>query len=349
MKALIPAAGAGRRLLPFTHTRPKPLIFVAGKPILAHILDSLVGVVDEVVIIVGYMKQMLIDYTEAHYGDRFRFSFVEQGRQLGLGHAILVGREAVGDSPLLITLGDEVFGISFGEMVKIHKGLGDCAASLAIKEVDNPRNYGVVELDGDRITRLVEKPRDPPANTAIAGVYIVNDTPALWTALEDLMRKAGVDPAGTGAGAPSAAGGNGPRPEVQLTDALQSMVESGLTLRTFPMEEWYDAGRPDMLLDVNEVLLNQLGSSVLSDAQNSAIIEPCSIGKGCRIVNSVVGPNVSIAEDSVLENCILRRTIVGSGSHLENVSLRDTIVGDHVRLKGSIRKMNIGDNTEIEL
>jgi glucose-1-phosphate thymidylyltransferase len=104
-----------------------------------------------------------------------------------------------------------------------------------------------------------------------------------------------------------------------------------------------------MLLDVNEVLLKQLGSSVLSDAENSSIIEPCSIGKGCRIANSVVGPNVSIAEDSVVENCILRRTIVGSGSHLENVSLTDTIVGDRVQLKGSIRKMNIGDNTEIEL
>jgi glucose-1-phosphate thymidylyltransferase len=104
-----------------------------------------------------------------------------------------------------------------------------------------------------------------------------------------------------------------------------------------------------MLLDVNEVLLNQLGSSVRCTPRNSAVIEPCSIEEGCEVVNSVIGPNVSIARRSVIENCILSRTIVGPGSHLENVTLTDTIVGDGVRLKGSPRKMNVGDHTEIVL
>jgi glucose-1-phosphate thymidylyltransferase len=344
MKALIPAAGAGTRLLPFTHTRPKPLIFVAGKPILGHILESLKGVVDEVVIIVGYMKEKLMEFVDGHYGEHFKVTYVEQKRRLGLGHAILLGKEAVGDEPVLITLGDEVFGITFKQMVDIHDGLGDCAASLGIKEVDNPSNYGVVELEGGRITRLVEKPADPPASTAIAGVYIVNDSPALWGALEGLA-------------APKMSAENGGnsdscgvvREEIQLTDGLQRMVEGGHTLMSFQLDEWYDAGRPNMLLDVNEVLLEQLGSSVRCEPENSVVIEPSSIEAGCRVVNSVVGPNVSVAEGTVIENCILRRTIVGAGSYLENISLTDTIIGDGVKLRGNPRRMNVGDSTEITL
>jgi glucose-1-phosphate thymidylyltransferase len=315
---------------------------VAGKPILGHILESLTGVVDEVVIIVGYMKEKLMDFVDANYGDRFKVTYVEQKRRLGLGHAILSGKEAVGDSPVLITLGDEVFGVTFQQMMDIHDGLGECAGSLGIKEVENPRHYGVVKLEGDRITYLVEKPPDPPANTAIAGVYIINDTPALWRALESEGLPEQTTPGDSGV-IPEGA------KEIQLTDGLQRMVQGGFTLKAFPLEEWYDAGRPNMLLDVNEVLLGQLGSSVRCEPENSVVVEPCSIEASCRIVNSVIGPNVSVAEDSLVENCIIRRAIVGAGSRLENLSLVNTIIGDRVVLKGSPRQMNVGDSTEITL
>ena len=168
----------------------------------------------------------------------------------------------------------------------------------------------------------------------------------MWAHLEKLVQSRG----GLDALAGGLNDGDGRKLEpIQLTDALQTMVESGLVLKSFTLDEWYDAGRPNMLLDVNEVLLNQLGSSVQCATENTAVIEPCSIEKGCQIVNSVIGPNVSIAEGSIIENCILSRTIVGAGSRLENVNLTDTIVGDGVRLKGSPRKMNVGDHTDIVL
>ena len=156
--ALIPAAGSGVRLRPFTFTRPKPLVYVAGKPILGHILDNLRGVVDDVTVIVGYMADRVEEYCTAAHGDHFSFHFVHQQDRMGLGHAVLQGRDAVPDGGLIITLGDEIFGMTYAKMVVRHHANMPTDASLGLKKVDDPRNYGVVETDEEgRITAMVER------------------------------------------------------------------------------------------------------------------------------------------------------------------------------------------------
>ncbi len=339
MKALIPAAGVGMRLRPHTHTKPKPLVSVAGKPILGHILDSLRGCVDEVFIIVGYMKEKVIAFANRHYADDFRFEFVEQENRLGLGHAVWLGlraMEAMGElEPVLITLGDEFFGMDYATMIERHGSLGATDATLGVKIVDKPSNYGIVELDEGMITGMIEKPApgETDSNIAIAGVYIVENAPLLSICLTELI----------GSDAPPAGA------EYQLTDALQMMVERGATLGSFMIERWYDCGRPEMLLHVNRVLLGQYGSALAGERENTVFIEPVIVEEGCEFCNSVIGPYVSVAAGTKINNSIIKNSIIGSESAISGMFLMASIIGDHVTLSGRGNRLNIGENTEIKM
>ncbi len=327
MKALIPAAGRGTRMRPFTHTKPKGLIYVAGKPIFGHILDALEGIVDEVVVIVGYMKDQLMEYCEKHHSTKFKFKFIEQVEPRGLGHAVYLGMKDYPDESFLITLGDEFFETEYSLMLKMHKELGQCAGSLGIKQVENPRHYGVVTLDGNRILDLEEKPIQPKSDNAIAGVYFIEDTKMLLESLELACQDE--------------------NKEVQLTDALQDMVDKGADLRSFPVDEWYDCGRPEMLLDVNKLLLEQNGTNIRCKVFNTIIIEPVVINKDCQIINSIIGPNVSINKGAHIESTIIKNSIVGFEARIESKLLKDTIVGDNAILMGKKERMHVGDSTEI--
>jgi glucose-1-phosphate thymidylyltransferase len=241
MKVLIPAAGQGVRLKPHTLTRPKPMIYVAGKPIIGHILDNLKGLFDDIVIIVGYMKDKLIEYVDNNYSNDFKISYVEQTEILGLGHAVYMGKEKVGNDPVLITLGDEFFGMSYEDMLSAHQKLLPAACTMGVKHVENPSHYGVVELVDGKVTKLIEKPLDPPTDLAISGVYFVEDTSLLWSCLEELMAQEETQ-------------------IYQLTDALQMMVDKNAEFKLFEVPDWYDCGQPEMLLDVNHLLLDKYGS-----------------------------------------------------------------------------------------
>ncbi len=330
--ALIPAAGKGERLRPLTHTKPKPLVFVAGKPIIGHMLDDLQGTVKEVVVVVGYMKELLIEYLEENYSDRFDLHYVEQKKRLGLGHAIKMAVDAHGENKrYLVTLGDEFFGIPYSDMIKSHEKYGDCDASLGIKTVDDPRGYGIVELQGEKIVHLEEKPEKPRANTAIAGVYIINNTPLLNQCLDQV-----VDKHKDG--------------EIQLTDALQLMIDKNADLRSFDVPVWYDCGRPEMLLRVNQVLLDQLeidnGHDGLVD---SVVIPPSYIAPGCEIKRSVIGPYVSVAQGARITDSVIRESIVGKNTNLENIVMSESIIGDGVQLSEKSAKVNIGEDTVIKI
>jgi glucose-1-phosphate thymidylyltransferase len=331
MKIVIPAAGAGKRLYPHTYTKPKPMVFVAGKPIIGHILDRAVEIrPDEVVIVVGYMKDRLITYVDEHYRRKFRkITYVHQEQQLGLGHSIYVARDAVGDSPVMIALGDMIFKGGYGEFAAQHAGNGECSGSIGVKEIDNPRHYGIVTLDGSgRVTKLVEKPKRSASRLGIAGVYFIEDTPALFRALEKIVRSCN----------------NG---EVQLTDALQTAVEGGANYRTFEVNSWYDCGRPASLLEVNRLLLAELKPK-WKLVEKSIIIDPVSIGKDVTIENSIIGPNVSISDNSMISNAIIEDSIVGFHSDIRRMMLRSSIVGDGVVLSGKSNSLNIGDSSTIE-
>jgi len=326
--AIIPAAGAGTRLKPLTHTIPKPMVHVAGKPIIGHILDQMEGAVERVVIVVGYMKEKLIDYVEKNYKNKFKIDFVEQKEQMGLGHSIWVTKDVI-DGPVLIVLGDEIFERKYKEM------LGECSdeydGTIGVKEVDNPSLYGIVELNNDNsIRKLVEKPKITKSNLAAAGVYVINNTRILFESLDNIVE-----------------GKGGQGGEYQLTDALQVMVDKGAKLNTFKIEKWYDCGRPEMLLNVNKILLKS--SRIKGEIENCAVIDPVIIEAGCRIKDSVIGPCVSIAKGSEVVNSIIKNSIIGMNSEIKDVLLMDSIVSAEAKVFGKGERLYIGENAEIDM
>jgi glucose-1-phosphate thymidylyltransferase len=337
MKVLIPAAGQGIRLKPHTLTRPKPMIYVAGKPIIGHILDNLKGIFTDVILIVGYMKNKLIDYVNENYSSEFNIDYVEQTEILGLGHAIYMGKEKVGDSPMLITLGDEFFGMSYSEMLAEHKRLQPTAGTLGVKHVENPTHYGVVEHEGKKITKLVEKPAEPKTDLAIAGVYFIEDTPLLWRCLENVMARNSKKLGGSG------------KPNFQLTDALQLMVEAGSELKLFNVPDWYDCGRPEMLLEINQILLDKYGTYNHGSVYRCVLIDPVRIGPDCEISDSIIGPHVSIAQGTRVKNSIIKNSIIGSESDIENIVLNASIINDEVVMHGREQTVNVGENSEIRM
>lgn len=333
-KAIIPAAGIGTRLKPFTFTKPKPMVYVAGKQIIGHILDNLAGAVDEVYIIVGYLKEKLIEYVDKNYSEQFKIHYIEQKEKKGLGHAVFLAKDYIKNSSLLITLGDEIFDMPYKDMLKKFKSTVEknrFSGSLGVKIVDRPQSYGIVELGENGVKRVVEKPENPKSNLALAGVYIFKNSDVLFKALEKLIYVKNLKTKG----------------EYQLTDAIQILIEEGHRFSTFQIQNWYDCGRPSMLLNVNRLLLEKSGSRIQVPVENSVIIHPTIIGEGCQIKNSVIGPYVSIAEGTRVEGCIISNSIIGTNSHLRDLILSESIVGDEAELIGNRQKMNIGENTKI--
>lgn len=331
MKVVIPAAGAGKRLYPHTYTKPKPMVFVAGKPIIGHILDKLIDLdPEEVIVVVGYMREKIVSYVNSNYLGAFKkITFVDQDQQLGLGHSIYVTRKAVGDSPILICLGDMIFKDGYSEFLRQHRCNGECSGSIGVKPIDNPEHYGIVYLRSDQtIGKLVEKPKHSTSNMGIAGVYFIKDTPILFEALDGLVHS------------------NHPG-EVQLTDALQRAIDAGSVYKTFEVNSWYDCGRPESLLEVNRILLSEKCLSE-NGARNSIIIEPVSIGRNAKIENSIIGPYVSISDGATVNNSIIEDSIVGNNAEVKRMMLRSSIIGDHAVLLGKSNALNIGDSSTIE-
>jgi glucose-1-phosphate thymidylyltransferase len=328
------------------------MVNIAGKPILGHILDRMVDLnPDEVIFVVGYRKEQIISYVNENYSKFFKVTFVTQDEQLGLGHAVYVTKEVLGNSPVMITLGDMIFKAGYLDFYERHFGNGDCSGSIGVWEVDSPEKYGIVETDGACILKLVEKPKNSTSNLGIAGVYFLKDPRFLFDILEQM-----IDEIDEG--------------EVQLTDALQKMVESGHKLKSFYVSSWYDCGHSESLLVANKVLLDEsyrknqhfdiqevwtIDSGVTTESEgklnvkDSVIIEPVSIGNGVTITNSVVGPHVSIADNSNINGSIVANSIIGSGSAIQGVNLRSSIIGDDVNVNSKHNSLNVGDSSSIEL
>jgi glucose-1-phosphate thymidylyltransferase len=333
MKVIIPAAGAGKRLFPHTFTKPKPMVYIAGKPIIGHILDRMKDVEpEEVIMVVGYRKERIMSYVDENYSDIFRIKYVEQAEQLGLGHSIYVARDEIGDSEIMIALGDMIFKAGYSEFYGHYLNNGDCSGSIGVREVDDPKKYGIVELEGKYIKGLEEKPARPKSRLGIAGVYFIKETKILLSILEDMIKK-----------------DTHTRGEYQLTDALQEMVNRGYRLKTFPVSSWYDCGHHESLLETNRVLLDEKEDiDQVYEIKDSVIIPPVAIGDNVTIINSVVGPHASIARDSIIESSIISDSVIGSRSHISKVNLQRSIVGDDASVHGKHNSLNIGDSSSIE-
>jgi len=223
IKVVIPAAGAGKRLFPHTFTKPKPMVYIAGKPIIGHILDRMKDIEpEEIIIIVGYKKEQIMSYVDRYYSSIFKIRYVDQEEQLGLGHSIYTARDEIGNSKIMIALGDNIFGESYFEYYKQYHEqylhCADCAGSIGVIEVDDPGKYGIVELEGGYINKLEEKPLKPKSNLGIAGIYFINDTQVLILELEKIISR-----------------NERTHGEYQLTDALQEMVAKGYKFKTIPV------------------------------------------------------------------------------------------------------------------
>ncbi len=329
MKAIIPVAGAGTKLRPHTYTQPKALIPLAGKTILSIIVDQLHEAgINEFVFIVGYLGEKIQDYVKANYPD-LTCHFVYQNERYGTGHAIDLAKEIVGEDQVLIVLGDTIAEYDV-------KGMIDSPYSmLAVKKVDDPRNFGVAEIEEDEfITRVVEKPAIPKSNMALVGIYKIIETHDLFICLKKIIDKAHRS---TG--------------ELSLTDALECMIQAGAKIKSVRVQSWFDCGKKETLLKSNATLLKKFGGKVggMEKLENTIIIPPVSIAEGCEIKNSVIGPNVSIGENTILNYTIVKDSIIGSFSKLYDVVLDDSLIGSDTVIKGETRSLNIGDNTDIDL
>jgi glucose-1-phosphate thymidylyltransferase len=329
MKALIPVAGAGTRLRPHTYTQPKPLIPVAGKPILAHIIDALLATgFKEFVFVIGYLGEKVKNFVEANYKD-LHGEFVVQEEREGLGHAVWSARKAIKNSDeLFIVLGDTVFDMDLKAM--IHSP----TTCFGVKEVVDPREFGVVELDDKGfVKKVVEKPKIPRSNLALVGLYKIHEVNDLLEALTYNIRH---DIRTNG--------------EFQLADALQRMLNTGIKMTTTPVNNWFDCGKKDILLETNAMLLQKHHTFDvdLPVFDNTIIVHPVSIGENCIITDSIIGPNVTVAANTRINASIIRESIIGSYSTLTEIILNRSIIGSDTSIRGIRRSLNIGDNTEID-
>lgn len=331
MKAIVPTAGRGTRLFPHTHTKPKSMVRVAGKPILGHILSGFESTaISEVVIVIGGpMSDQVVDYATDAYGESFELSFVEQTEPEGLGHSVYQARPVAEGDPAIIVLGDMLFENGYDEFLDAHEW-GDAAGSIGVKAVDDPEHYGIADTYDGAIVDLVEKPSDPPSDTAITGVYVVEDTSTLFAELEHMIEN---DIRGAG-------------DEFQLTDALQGMIDLDCRLTAFDVDDWYDCGRPETLLEANRVMLDEMETN---GHDRPTIIPPVDCGDDVTVEGSVVGPHVSLADGVTVENSIVRDSTLGREATLTGCNVESSIIGDNATIVGETKELNVGDNSRVEL
>ena len=313
MRAVIPAAGVGKRLQPYTLEVPKVMISLAGKPLLGHILDAIShSGLTSISVIVGYLKEQVEEYVNDQYS-HLRLDFPFQAERKGLGHAVLTGLEDK-EEDVLILLGDTIFDVDFDAFRKRDQN------GIAVVRVDDPHRFGIAEVDAStRVMRLVEKPDQPQSDLALAGMYYIKDQRVLKAALEKLVR----DNITT-------------RGEYQLTDGLQLMIEQGETIEAVEINGWYDCGTEDSILESHQFLLEQQKSNMYDQAVG--VIPPVFIHPTAQIQNSQIGPNVTldagvtvrnskivdsiIGEDSVIEGQNLKHTLLAQGSYFEGDQLK---------------------------
>lgn len=322
MRVIIPAAGVGTRLRPHTHTVPKALLNVAGKPILAYILDSITEFSpEETIIVTGFLGDKIKEYVSENYPLRTRY--VEQTELLGLGHAVMTALEADAEGPTLIILGDTIVETDLGGFLKA----GDNV--LGLMTVPDPQRFGIAEVEDGIVRNLVEKPEKPKSNLAIIGLYYVKDGSILKEHLERLV-----------------AGGHKTRGEYQLTDALQAMIKAGIEFKAYTVDGWYDCGKKETLVATNRHLLEK--AEGITEVPGSVVIPPVFVSPSAVIESSVIGPYVSISDKAVVKKSIIENSIVGLGARVENALLNDSLIGHNAVVSGDFQALNVGDSSEVE-
>jgi glucose-1-phosphate thymidylyltransferase len=321
LKVIIPVAGEGTRLRPHTYSMPKPLIPVAGRTILDHILDPIVKLnPDEVIFVIGHLGEQIIKYVRDNY--EFKSTFVTQSDLLGLGFAVHLGIRDIKDSPIMVVLGDTIAEIDLSKFATIK---GNC---IGLKEVDNPRRFGVAVIENDRVVALEEKPQNPKSNLAVIGLYYFESSDILKKHLYELISQ-----------------GKKSSGEFQLTDAMANMIDNSHIFHPCIVDGWYDCGKKESLLETNRQLLNGLTSEY--NIPSTEIISPVAISPEADIRNSTIGPYVSISRGARIIDSVIENSIIFENASIESCQLDESLIGVGTALSGANGKLNIGETTEV--
>ena len=322
MKVIIPLAGLGTRLRPHTYTKPKPLINVAGKPMLAHILDKFRGLeVEEFIFFVGYLGDQIEKYVSQQYG--FKARYVVQHEMLGQAHALWLCRDYV-DGPIFMVFGDTYFE---ADLEEIKASPPDSIAY--VQEVRDPRRFGVAVVGADGyVQRFVEKPPTMENRLAVIGMYYFTDGLKLMQACGELMDKR-IQTKG----------------EYFLTDAINLMIETGSKFVTRTAREWRDTGKPETVLETNRYLLeNGNDNSALYSCSACVIVPPVNIHPSAVIDESVIGPHVTIGPDCRITRSVIRNSIIDAGAEILETIMDQSLVGKEAVVRGRYRQFNVGDS-----
>jgi glucose-1-phosphate thymidylyltransferase len=322
MQVIIPLAGKGTRLRPHTHIVPKPLLEVAGRPVMDWVMDRLEGLpVTELIFITGHLKEQVEQYARARY--RYPSRFIEQKVQDGTAGAINLARPFVKE-PVLIVFVDTVFE---ADLTLINRSSAD--GIIWAKEVEDYQRFGVVVTDKDRyMTKIVEKPSEPISKLANIGLYYIRDTEALWKGIDHVLSS----PVNKG--------------EFYLTDAFQHMIEHGRKILTAEVGGWYDCGKLDTLLETNEILLSQ-GAARRRDFPGVTIHDPVLIEDGVSVERSEIGPNVTLKAGTKVSDSRLAHVIAGTQCTIIGATLRHAMLGSSVVVRNFTGSGTIGDHSEV--
>lgn len=328
MKVVIPMAGYGTRLRPHTWSKPKPLVTVAGKPVLGHVLDTFAGLpgIDEVVFIVGYLGQQVETYVQQAYPG-LPARYIEQREMLGQSHALWLAREHL-VGPLLMIFVDTLIEVDLARLADEKAG-----AVAYVKAVPDPRRFGVAEVEaGGRVTRLIEKPDDLSNNLAVVGLYYFRQAAELLAAIETQMQQ-----------------GHRLQGEYFLADAINIMLGRGLEMRVETVDVWMDCGKAETLLETNRYLLDhgRDNSRAAAGRQDVLIVPPVYVDPTAEVRHAVIGPHVTIGAGCVIQRSVLQDSIVDAGSQIIDTMLSQSLIGREARVIGRYRSLNVGDSSDI--
>lgn len=338
MKIIVPMAGRGSRLRPHSLTVPKPLIPIAGKPIVHRLVSDIAKVlgepIEEIAFVLGdpafFGDDVVSSLTELAEGLGAKASIYRQDEPLGTGHAIMCAKDSL-SGPAVIAYADTLIRADFN----LDK---EADAAIWVKQVDQPEAYGVVKLnDNNEIVELVEKPAEFVSDLAVIGIYYFKDVAVLKKELQYVLDNNIIN------------GG-----EYQINDGIKGMMRKGRRFVTGQVDEWMDCGNKNVTIETNGRMLGFLQADneklVADSAQiiNSEIIAPCYIGENVVIENSTVGPHVSIGNDSRLENVTLKNSLIQTNTTVKNANLEEAMIGNHAKFDGKFTKISIGDYSTLE-
>jgi len=335
MKIIVPMAGRGSRLRPHTLTVPKPLIPIAGKPIVQRLVEDIVSVcgdkkVDEIAFIIGdFGEQVETDLKQVAENLGAKGSIYYQDKPLGTAHAIHCAADSM-DDEIVVAFADTLFRAEFTLDT-------EADSVIWVKQVEDPSAYGVVQFAEDgSINNFVEKPKEFVSDSAIIGIYYFKDGPGLRKELKYILDN-DLRPSG----------------EYQLTDALSALMEQGKVFRPGTVSDWMDCGNKAITVETNNKMLGYLeglpelkGDNITME--NSEIIEPCYIGSNVVLKNAKIGPHVSLGDGCVVENATIKGSLIQTNSSISNIDLKDSMVGNHASVNGKWTSISIGDYSTME-